>query len=114
MAGQMIRQTLKDWLKEAEDKFVAPGSQDRGAIAFQCPRCGGIQTLKDFKDRELDPQLAYQECLGRHDESLGCNWSAYGLLKTLGKGRIVVHDGGEMEVFDFAPVEEKAVASVGN
>ncbi|NLI12491.1 VVA0879 family protein [Pelotomaculum propionicicum] len=109
----MIKQSLEDWLKEAEDKFVSPGD-DRGAIAFQCPRCKRIQTLKDFKDRGLDHNLAYQECLGRHDKSIGCDWAADGLLRTLGLGRIVFHDGGEMEVFDFAPVKEKVVANIAD
>ena len=101
----MIKQSLKDWLKEAEDKFVTPG-EDRGAIAFQCPRCGGVQTLKDFYDHGLDHNLVYQECLGRHDKSVGCDWAAHGLFGTMGKGRIVVYGDGErdaMEVFDFAP-----------
>lgn len=111
----MIRQSLKDWIKEAEDKFVSPG-RGKGAVAFQCPRCKRIQTLKDFKDRGLNYNLAYLECLGRYDKSIGCDWTAYGLLGTMGHGRIVIHDGGEMQVFDFAPtpVKEKAVACVGD
>jgi hypothetical protein len=107
----LIKQSLEEWLKEAEERFVQPGQDDKGAIAFICPNCGHIQTLKDFKERGLDLNLAYQECIGRHDKSIGCDWAAYGFLKTMGHGRIVVHENGEMEVFDFAPAPTKEVAS---
>jgi hypothetical protein len=38
------------------------------------------------------------------DDGLGCDWAAYGLFQTLGKGRVVIaEDGSEVPVFDFAP-----------
>jgi hypothetical protein len=62
-----------------------------------------------------DPFDAPQGCIGRtngkgsnngKDQGFGCNWAAYGLLGTLGKGRTVIFsDGHESEVFDFAPTE---------
>lgn len=37
----------------------------------------------------------------------GCNWAAYGLLGTLGKGDIVkLPDGKEVEVFKMAEAEK--------
>ncbi|WP_202946813.1 VVA0879 family protein, partial [Rhodanobacter spathiphylli] len=51
-----------------------------------------------------------KECVGRYTgkgsprkgDSSGCDWAAYGLFGTLGKGRIVLNEGKESEVFDFA------------
>ena len=37
-------------------------------------------------------------------DGLGCDWAAYGLFGTLGKGRsVTTEDGNVVEVFDFAP-----------
>lgn len=74
---------------------------------FVCPRCGNIQTPKDFLDVGLDKdraaQLSYQDCIGRHTKEKGCDWAAYGLFGTLEKGRIVITpEGKEVQVFDFA------------
>lgn len=94
----MTRQTREEWLEEMRERF--PSSKE---AAFVCPRCGGVQTLADFEDKGLDPQRAYSDCIGRYVEGLGCDWAAYGLLGTLGRGRLVAAGEREFEVFDFAP-----------
>jgi len=101
----MIEQTVNEWLKEAEQRF----GEDHLDIKFVCPACKRVQSLRDFKERGLDPNNAYCECLGRHDMSIDCDWSAYGLLRTMGYGRLVKRDGAEksIEVFDFAPSERE-------
>lgn len=106
----MIKQTLEEWRAEMKKRFAS-----KEDTSFTCPACGRVSTIKDFVDAGGKDEDAPQACIGRtngkgskngKDEGFGCNWAAYGLLGTLGKGRTVVFpDGHEAEVFDFAPVE---------
>lgn len=101
----MKKQTLQEWLDEAKRRFGEKTSEWK----FQCPQCGNVQSPKNFVDAGIEPAQApnfsYQGCIGRVDTSKGCNWAAYGLFGTLGKGRLIVApDGKEVEVFDFAEV----------
>ncbi|MEY8355234.1 VVA0879 family protein [Lachnospiraceae bacterium 54-53] len=107
----MNKTALKGWLDEGEVLFGA----DRSKWRFICPACGHIQTVKEMEDAGRDPQNAYQECIGRYTgkgspregDTSGCNWTAYGLLGTLGRGRIVISETGrEVEVFAFAPYQK--------
>lgn len=106
----MIKQTLEEWTEEGKRLFG-----DYVNWKFVCPACGRISTGQEFKDLGCDPNEMYQCCIGRHNGNMrpskkaedgnGCDWCAFGLLRTLGKGRIVIApDGKEIEVFDFAPV----------
>ncbi|KPV60752.1 MULTISPECIES: VVA0879 family protein [Paenibacillus] len=103
----MIKQTLAEWKKEAQDRFGEKTSEWK----FRCSRCGNDQSASEFVEAGIKPEdaisMVYQECIGRHGaKEVGCDWAAFGLLGTLGKGRIVfTPDGREVEVFDFAPVE---------
>ena len=93
-------------LAEAKARF---GREDGKTLdmAFVCPKCGHVQTVKDFVDRGLEPDRAAKECIGRHVDGAGCDWAAYGLFGTLGAGRFVMlPDGHEVQVFDFAPGRE--------
>lgn len=102
----MLKQTLKEWLNEGKERF----GEDFAKWRFKCPACGHVNTGKEFKDLGIDLNSMYNECVGRHtgkgsprkDDSSGCDWAAYGLFGTLGKGRIVLNEGKESEVFDFA------------
>jgi len=106
----MIKQTLGEWQSEMKRIF---NSSDE--VAFVCPACGRISTIKDHVDAGGVADDAPRGCIGRtnkkgssngKDQGFGCNWAAYGLLGTLGKGRTIVFpDGHESEVFDFAPAE---------
>jgi hypothetical protein len=108
--GFMIKKTLKEWQEEMKSRF---GSREE--VAFICPSCGKIATVKDHIDAGGESDYAPQQCIGRvngkgdrngKDQGFGCNWAAYGFLGTLGKGRIVIMpDGKEVEVFDFATQE---------
>ncbi|MGP0583669.1 VVA0879 family protein [Paenibacillus timonensis] len=103
----MIKQTLDEWRAEARERFGDNGANWK----FICPRCGNVQSPQDFIDTSCSSgevtYSAYQECIGRKIEERGCDWASFGLLGTMGKGRIVVTpDGQEVEVFDFAPVSE--------
>lgn len=106
----MKKQTIKEWQEEGKKIF----GEDFKKWKFKCPACGHISSIKDFIDAGADPNDAYQECIGRvngkgedgmqgKEQGFGCNWAAYGLLGTLGKGRIVITDEGkEIDIFDFA------------
>ena len=88
--------------------------------AFVCPACGKISKGIEFKMAGAKQNDIYSTCIGRHNsvnatrnadgsiiKGYGCNWAAYGLLSTLGKGDIVVTENGEeVEVFKFAEKED--------
>jgi hypothetical protein len=109
----MLTQSLEEWRAEMKRRFPS-----RDEVAFVCPACGHIATIKDHIDAGGDWNDAPQACIGRttglgtknqKDEGNGCNWAAFGLLGTLGKGRkIEMPDGNVVEVFDFAPAKEAA------
>jgi hypothetical protein len=95
----MRQQTSEEWMAEGERRF----GEDFNNWKFECPACGNVHSVKDFKDLGLDPNLTYQECIGRHVKDKGCDWCSYGFLGTLGHGRIVTSKGNhKSEVFDFA------------
>jgi len=95
----MLTQSLDQWQTEMKARFPH-GSE---TVAFQCPSCKRETTIKEFKEAGVSEQLAPQECIGRHVQGLGCDWTAYGLMKTMGYGRsIIMPDGKIIEVFDFA------------
>lgn len=110
----MTKQSLKEWQEEGKKKFG-----DLKNWAFKCPACGHVATVQDFLDAGGDINDSYQNCIGRingkgengmkgKDKGYGCNWAAYGLFGTLGKGRVITittPEGKEVElaeVFDFS------------
>lgn len=109
----MIKQTLQEWMDEGKKLY----GEDLTNWKFKCPNCGKVSSIQDFKDAgSKDPNDSYANCIGRingkgedgmksKDKGFGCNWAAYGLFGTLGKGRIVVNNDKESEVFDFAKEE---------
>lgn len=115
----MIKQTLEEWLNEAKQRFGEKTTDWK----FVCPACGHVASGQDFKDAGAEPNAIYQKCIGRlnskgtsngKNKGVGCNWAAYGLLGNLGKGRTVITpEGKEIEVFDFADIEEKEKAAQG-
>ncbi len=101
--------TQAEWMEEGKRRF----GQDFLNWKFQCPMCGHVASIQDFKVAGADnPNCAYQECIGRYTgkdspkkgDSSGCNWAAYGLFGIPnGKGILVVgEDEIGTEVFDFA------------
>lgn len=108
----MIKQTVNEWLADGEKLF----GKNKLAWKFVCPACGHVASIGDFKELDADGNDAYQKCIGRingkgtsnqTDNGDGCNWAAYGLFGTAGKGRTVISENGkEVDVFDFAKIEE--------
>lgn len=109
----MTTQTLAEWQEEAKERF----GHDFKNWKFKCPACGRVSSIDDFLAVGADLNDAYKSCIGRHngkgadgmkgkDNGHGCNWAAYGLFGTLGKGRTVItHDGKKVDVFDFVGEE---------
>ena len=94
----MRKQTIEEWKAEGNAMYGA----DPKKWKFKCPSCGHIQTGEDFEKIEKVEswQKVYKECIGRYVEGEVCNWAAYGLFRTLGKGRIV--GDNNTEIFGFA------------
>lgn len=108
---------VAEWLAEAKRRF----GDDPKEWKFQCPVCDHIQTLVDFEKLGRDPQLAYQECIGRHlpnrasnlagtpskdGKKSPCDFAAYGLFQF---GWKVINESGKaIPVFPFAPASAEA------
>ncbi|WP_321820882.1 MULTISPECIES: VVA0879 family protein [unclassified Burkholderia] len=99
---------FREWKQDAVRRF---GEHPSG-WKFKCPCCGHVQSMQDFKDLEVDVNLAYFNCIGRHDGKhmnvdMGtkpgpCNYTGGGLFK-LNPVAIKHPDTGEtVHVFAFA------------
>jgi hypothetical protein len=107
---------VAEWLAKA----VALFGNDPKAWRFECPVCGNVQTLQDFKDAGAEPQRAYQECLGRvlpkparnfastpggNGKTQPCDYAAFGLFQLSKAPKVIPEGGGKpVAVFPFAPV----------
>lgn len=110
---KMKKYTYFEWIQEGQKRF----GEDFKKWKFVCPACGHIQSVEDFVNLGLDPNSAFQECIGRHNGNAkpankhsvnGCDWCSYGLFGTLGKGILVHLESGEQtEIFDFAQAERE-------
>ncbi len=108
--------TVTEWRDEGLRRFGG-GEVNWKNWRFQCPVCQHIATPADFEALGADPQLAYQECIGRHlpkeqrasnlaeeptrdGKTAPCDYAAYGLFRL---GQTVQDDvGKEVPVFPFA------------
>lgn len=100
----MNYESREDWLARGRKLF----GEDMYKWRFKCPACGRTQSAEDFrrfKGKGATPSDAYQDCLGRWDHSLGCDWAAYGLLR--GPDFVRVGEDQETPIFPFD--EPKAV-----
>lgn len=103
--------TQAELLSEAMARF----GDDPMKFAFQCPSCGDVATIAEFKDAG-DADVAGQMCIGRvlgpldrprnrtrtKFKDRGCDWAAFGLFR--GPWEIVVpaEDGRpERSVWSF-------------
>jgi hypothetical protein len=109
MSGTEARDlTHAEFLAEAKERF----GEDPLDIAFQCPSCGDVATIRDFPEDRRG--RAGQECIGRslgaleaHDthstySGRGCTWAAYGLI--CGPWAVDMGNGKTMHAFPFAVV----------
>lgn len=72
-----------DWAAMAASKY----GEDKSCWEFKCPACGHVQSVKAALERDASVSAKsiwswiYYACEGRHNESVGCNWSLGGLFK---------------------------------
>lgn len=105
--------TLEEWETKGKKLY----GEDYANWKFVCPACGHISSVQEFIDLGANANSSYTNCIGRIngkgedglkgiDNGYGCNWAAYGLFGTLGKGLIVNINGKDdvksIEVFQFA------------
>jgi hypothetical protein len=96
------------WRIEAVRRFGGSPSLWR----FKCPCCGHAQSMQEFEDLKVDPNLAYSDCIGRYDGKhsqvpMGtkpgpCNYTSGGLF-CLSPVTVKHPETGEpIRVFEFA------------
>ena len=90
---------LEDWKKEAIDKY----GENKENWEFQCPSCGGIQTLKEFQENKIEDSESkfYFSCIGRWVENRGCKWTLGGLFK-IHKTEVITPDNDKVPVMEFS------------
>lgn len=106
--------TRQEMLDEAQRRF----GDDPADIAYVCPRCGDIATIREFQKFGAGPR-AGSECYGRLVGALqgprrpdrdgivrgvagrGCNWTSYGLFP--GPWTIIVKPDVAVRMFALAP-----------
>lgn len=101
---------VQDWLNLGVEKY----GKDMLNWKFKCPACGHVSSGQDFINAGDIADSVYKICIGRvngkgvdslkeRDRGYGCNWSACGLFKTLGKGMVVcTPEHTKIDVFPFA------------
>lgn len=95
---KMKEQTLAEWKAEGVSRFGENIEQH----IFKCPNCGRGNKVSEFREYVDSPDKAAVNCIGRYNPQLGCNWAAYGLFGTMGKGRVIkLPNGKSAEVFDL-------------
>ena len=97
--------THEDWLAEADRRF----GTDAKDWKFVCPRCETVQSIRDFLEAEvpketIDGVIGFS-CIGRFTDAKGCDWTLGGLFRI--HKAVVVKDGKEHPIFEFAEVEVK-------
>lgn len=86
-------------------------NEDILKVVFVCPKCETPQTGNDLIEvgagnnlEDIEGYLGYS-CLGRFDDSKGCNWSLGGLFK-IHELEINIDEKTKREIFRFASNEE--------
>lgn len=106
-----MKYTLKEWKEELRKRFGDKFEDYK----FICPACGKVSSGKEFKLAGAEPDDIYCNCIGRFtgkgaankNSKDGCDWAAYGLFGTLGKGDVVVtEEDKEVQVFKIAEKKE--------
>lgn len=98
----MITLTSDEFLSAIKSQNV-----HRSNVTFLCPNCGTLQSANDLiksgagKDfTEIAPYLGFS-CIGRWDNSKGCDWSLGGLFRI--HELEVIDDKGKIHPY-FIPI----------
>jgi len=99
----MKYQSVDEWKARGKELY----GEDVENWKFVCPSCDKVSSGADFKVTGAELENMYNTCIGRHNnKETGCDWAAYGLFKTMGKGDVVITpDGKEVDVFAFAEIK---------
>lgn len=87
MTTAIMEMKWTDFLAEGRKRF----GPNREVWRFLCPACGHVQSIADFMARHPEakrPEVVswiFFSCEGRHDKSVGCNWSLGGLIHIHGR-----------------------------
>lgn len=104
----MIKLAAEEWFQKIKDEGV-----EFGDVKFVCPSCGTEQSMNDLIEAGVDPDKATNyvafSCIGRFDESKGCNWTLGGLFQ-IHEVEVETPDGVIVPQFRLAsmPKEEEA------
>lgn len=100
--------SFEEWKAEAIRRF---GEAPQG-WKFKCPCCGHVQSMQDFADVGADINLAYFNCIGRHDGKHGavqmgtkpgpCNYTGGGLFNLNPRAVLHPENASVLRIFDFA------------
>lgn len=118
-------QREKITVAELYDRFHAQGVNDRLDIAFKCPRCHTVQSMRMLIDVGCAPEDAENKigysCVGRltgrgghtknSEPGKGCDWTLGGLLR-LHTLEVILNDGKVQPSFAVATdIEAQALAA---
>lgn len=104
---------VDEWLKRGSTLFGNGATAELSNFMkwrFRCPICGNVATPAEFKALGADPNLAYQECIGRQmprsepKPKKPCDYAAYGLFNS---GIAIQPNGSSRLVYVF-PFDEEA------
>lgn len=96
------------------EEFKALAVQRFGELThkwkFVCPHCKTAQSAEDLvsagvKKEEVEKYVGFS-CIGRFDETKGCNWTLGGLFQ-LHELEIETEDGKRHKHFDLADANEQ-------
>lgn len=108
---------VADWIAQGKQLF----GDDTKEWKFRCPACGNVQTLVDFEKVGAEPQLAYQECIGRKlptcarhfgstpgtdGKKSPCDYAAFGLFRLGGTQIVLADNGTKVAVLPFAEIDK--------
>lgn len=99
------QQTHAQWLKEGNDLF-GPNFMN---WKFKCVHCGTSQSARDFiaaglLKEEIESYLGFS-CIGRFDNSKGCDWTLGGLFQIHTLEVIFPDSDAGIPIFEFAKVK---------
>jgi len=117
-SGERLKRiTFDDWEAEGQRLF----GEDRLKWRFQCPACGHVQAVEDFrpyKSQGATADTARFNCIGRYSvakrrafggEGAGpCDYTSGGLFD-IRPLTVVMPGGEEIRTFDFAPSSDSRV-----
>lgn len=112
MPALSITLTYEQWKAEGEKRF----GPERSKWKFVCPTCGTVTSVAEWRAAGAPEGAVGFSCIGRYKgvardafRNTGqgpCNYTGGGLFK-LNPVTVKTPDGGAIQMFEFAPAEER-------